>query len=187
MQRARRRFTCPIAILFLALSAIYWSPPAPCAASEGSLLRPKPYSVTQREGFIPAQAHENHSGGPALGFGKVALEVEFQGESEAIMDCRAVALAGAFGRGTDWMPLQAARSGTRWSAAAEVPAGGWYRLEVRWRKGDHVLGAAAIEPFGVGEVFLIAGQSYAAGWNDELTRVQDPAGRVAAYNPKQKS
>jgi hypothetical protein len=39
----------------------------------------------------------------------------------------------------------------------------------------------------VGEVFLIAGQSYAAGWNDELTRVEDPAGRVVAYDPRLKS
>ena len=37
-----------------------------------------------------------------------------------------------------------------------------------------------MEPCGVGEVFLIAGQSYAAGWNQELTRVEDPAGRAAA-------
>jgi hypothetical protein len=187
MQRVIRYFSCPRAILSLALTAILLSTPARCADTEATLLRPKRYTVNQREGFVPAKAHENHSGGPALGFGKVPLEAEFRGEPDAVMDCRAVALAGAFGRGMDWTPLQAARSGTRWSASAEVPAGGWYRLEVRWRKGDRVLGTAAVEPFGVGEVFLIAGQSYAAGWNDELTRVDDPAGRVAAYNPKQKS
>jgi hypothetical protein len=39
-----------------------------------------------------------------------------------------------------------------------------------------------VEPIGVGEVFVIAGQSYAVGANDELTKVDDPEGRVVAYD-----
>ncbi len=41
---------------------------------------------------------------------------------------------------------------------------------------------AHVEPFGVGEVFLVAGQSYAVGANDELMKVEDSEQRVAAYN-----
>ena len=41
---------------------------------------------------------------------------------------------------------------------------------------------AAVEPFGVGEVFLIAGQSYAGGYNDENLKVAEPGRRVAAFN-----
>ena len=48
-------------------------------------------------------------------------------------------------------------------------------------------GSRAVEPFGVGEVFLIAGQSYAAGANDELLRVTDPGQRVSAYDWKTKT
>ena len=42
--------------------------------------------------------------------------------------------------------------------------------------------SAAIEPIGVGEVLVIAGQSYADGANDELLKVEDPHGRVVAYD-----
>jgi hypothetical protein len=173
--------------LWLALPAILWGAPAPCADAQATVLRPERYAVIQREGFVPSQAHENHPGGPALGFAKVRVEAEFPGDSAAVMDCRAVALAGAFGRGVDWTPSPATRNGARSSASIQVPAGGWYRLEVRWRRGNRVIAEAASEPFGVGEVFLIAGQSYAAGWNDEHTRIEDPAGRVVAYDPKLKS
>ncbi|NUQ65821.1 MAG: hypothetical protein HUU20_25445 [Pirellulales bacterium] len=87
----------------------------------------------------------------------------------------------------DWTAVDASHGGSRWSGTVQVCAGGWYRLEVRWRDGEGVLGTASVEPFGVGEVFVIAGQSYAAGCNDESIRVDDPAGRVVAYDAIQES
>jgi len=64
-----------------------------------------------------------------------------------------------------------------------VPAGGWYRLEVRERGRDGTIRReAAVEPFGVGEVFLVAGQSYATNTNDERLSVTDARQRVAAYD-----
>ncbi len=54
-------------------------------------------------------------------------------------------------------------------------------------RGRAVSATAAVEPVGVGEVFLIAGQSYAAGCNDGLLRVNDPEGRVVCYDPAAKS
>ena len=50
------------------------------------------------------------------------------------------------------------------------------------RLGDQILATTHVEPIGVGEVFVIAGQSYAVGANDELTKVDDPQGRVVAYD-----
>jgi hypothetical protein len=64
-----------------------------------------------------------------------------------------------------------------------VPAGGWYRLELRQRDAaDAITATATCEPFGVGEVFLVAGQSYATNTNDERLHVTDPALRVSALN-----
>ncbi len=157
MQQIQRQPSCPAGNLTLALIAIFWSTPAECADIQAAVLRPKPYEVIQREGFVPAKAHENHPGGPALGFGTVPVEADFASDPRAVMDCRTVALAGAFGRGIEWTASRTTRSGAKWSASIQVPAGGWYRLEVRWRQGNRVLGAATMEPFGVGEVFLIAG------------------------------
>jgi hypothetical protein len=52
----------------------------PAGVIQATVLRPKPYEVVQREGFVPAKAHENHPGGPALGSGKVPVEVDFTGD-----------------------------------------------------------------------------------------------------------
>jgi hypothetical protein len=84
---------------------------------------------------------------------------------------RVVALTNAFGKSTDWAPLPA--------RGADIRAGGWYRLEVR-------AGTAtvSVEPVGVGEVFLIAGQSYAANCNEERLKVAEPQRRVACLDPK---
>ena len=57
-----------------------------------------------------------------------------------------------------------------------LPAGGWYRLELRARRGDQIVVMGEMEPVGVGELFVIAGQSYAVGANDELTNVEDRSG-----------
>jgi hypothetical protein len=68
------------------------------------------------------------------------------------------------------------------SAEVVVAAGGWYRLEVRWRGRDGATQVAAVEPLAVGEVFLVAGQSYATNTNDERLHVTDPGRRVSAFN-----
>ena len=62
-------------------------------------------------------------------------------------------------------------------------AGGWYRLEVRCMNQETVMAAGAIEPIGVGEVFLVAGQSYATNCNDERFLVQDTNARVSVFHP----
>jgi hypothetical protein len=156
------------------------------------LLRPGPYEVVQRQGFDPRHAHEHEPGGPARGFAMVDVELDLSVAVQAIGDdavfeCRAAAMPDAFGAGTDWSTVSGKRSKQNWSGKAHVPAGGWYRLEVRAHRGDQVLAVGQVEPFGVGEVFVIAGQSYAVGANDELTKVDDPQGRIAAYDAIKKS
>ena len=66
-------------------------------------------------------------------------------------------------------------------------AGGWYRLEIRRLNQKTVMATGTVEPIGVGEVFLIAGQSYATNCNDERLLVQDAKARVSVWNPKTNS
>ncbi|MCE2726427.1 MAG: sialate O-acetylesterase [Planctomycetaceae bacterium] len=81
-----------------------------------------------------------------------------------------------------WRPLAVEpadpNAPNRARASVDLPAGGWYRLEVRAASA----GIAAVEPFGVGEVFVVAGQSYATNTNDERLVVADPRRRVAALD-----
>ncbi len=62
-----------------------------------------------------------------------------------------------------------------------VPAG-WHRLSAGAGDGTRLLARTPTRLFGVGEVFLIAGQSYADGCNDERLSIQDPRQRVSAYD-----
>ena len=61
-------------------------------------------------------------------------------------------------------------------------AGGWYRGELEARGAAGTVASASAGPFGIGEVYLVAGQSYASNCNDELTRIEDPEGRVSALD-----
>ncbi len=66
-----------------------------------------------------------------------------------------------------------------------VPAGGWYRIELRCGSGESPLATGSVEPIGVGEVFIVAGQSYATNCNDERLNVADADGRVVAFDTAQ--
>jgi hypothetical protein len=152
------------------------------------LQHPRAYQVVQRQGFDPARAHEHQPGGPALGFAEVTVEADLSAAKNALDDdvafeFRTVPLARAGAAEIAFSPLKGRYREPNWSGVARVPAGGWYRLEIRARRGDEIVATAQVEPIGVGEVFVIAGQSYAVGANDELTKVDDPQGRVVAYDP----
>lgn len=149
-------------------------------AASWPLQSPQPYRVVQREGFLPAEAFANRAGGPALGAGNFPI-VAAAPPAGAACEYRALALAGGE-TVVDWTPLDGTISDGRFVAAASVPAGGWYRLEIRAVAEGRAIAAGAVEPVGVGEVFLIAGQSYATNTNEERLRVADPQGRVVAYD-----
>lgn len=66
----------------------------------------------------------------------------------------------------------------RFDGQVRVPAGGWYRLELA----SSADGAAlfTVQRFGVGEVFVIAGQSNSANYGEERTPSYDD--RVSAFD-----
>jgi hypothetical protein len=53
-----------------------------------------------------------------------------------------------------------------------APAGGWYRVEVRIVKQGKPVDSTAVEHVGVGEVFVIAGQSNSTNYGEELQRTR---------------
>ena len=72
----------------------------------------------------------------------------------------------------DWQPIAVDRASGRFAAELPTAAGGWYRVELRLAP-DKLTGQgqspviAAIEHVGVGEVFVIAGQSNSTNWGSE--------------------
>jgi len=69
-------------------------------------------------------------------------------------------------------------------AASPGPAGasGWSRLEVRARAGTNIIAETAVEHVGIGEVFVIAGQSNSANHGEEKQKTR--TGLVATFDGK---
>lgn len=83
-----------------------------------------------------------------------------------------------------WQKLTTLTAGqTEFHAALNAPAGGWYRLDVRVKRGDAIAAEAAVAHVGVGEVFVIAGQSNSANHGEE--KQQTKSGLVANFSGKQ--
>jgi hypothetical protein len=154
---------------------------------EVKILRPSPFQVFQREGYVASRAHEHEPGGPVLGYGMVPIAMEVPELLGVGFQYRVLKLEHAFGREIDWTDLNWIRPQGEFGVPVKIYAGGWYRIEIRCLLKGQVVATAGVEPVGVGEVFVIAGQSYAAGCNDELTRIDDPAGRVVAFDVTKRS
>lgn len=61
-----------------------------------------------------------------------------------------------------------------------VPAGGWYKLEAEALKDGKVVASAKVDRFGVGEVFVGAGQSNST--NSGQYRIQQTSGMVSSFS-----
>lgn len=79
------------------------------------------------------------------------------------------------------MPLIADVQNGVVSGTLRIPAG-WHRLDVRCQAEPGPVAIGTVEPVGVGEVFVVAGQSYATNTNDEKLTISDAQQRVSALN-----
>ena len=162
----------------LAIVASWSSSRATAAESQPlKLAHPRPHQVVQRIGTDPGTGHAD-----------VRISGELpKGAMPSKWRYRVVTLNDVIGRESDWNDCDVKVSGTRFDGAVRVAAGGWYRLEVLARAGDNSIVVGQVEPIGVGEVFVVAGQSYATNCNDEQFKVTEPQGRVVAFNSAKES
>ena len=77
-----------------------------------------------------------------------------------------------------WEPVVVRPEDGRFSAGLTVAAKGWHRMEIRPPGGE----VRRIEPVGVGEVFIVAGQSNAGNYGSE--RQQAESGMVSSFDGK---
>lgn len=146
------------------------------------LTHPLSYQVIQREGFQPKQSSANAVGGPELGYADVVIRAPKVEGISGTWQFKLVLLDKGYGRSFDWNSIHIEDDEKELRGLAEVPAGGWYRLDVRCVEEDVVKAVGSVEPIGVGEVFIVAGQSYAGGYNDEVLKVTDPSQAVSTYD-----
>lgn len=138
-------------------------PLVPLHAAALSLTAPTEYQVIQRD---------------TLPQGSIAVRGRFM-ES----DIKAPAIEARLlmdGQPAEWQILPAIFTGDRFDATLQAPAGGWYRLEVRASQDGQVLAETAVEHVGVGEVFVVAGQSNSANYGAEKQVTK--TGRVVSFD-----
>lgn len=86
------------------------------------------------------------------------------------------------GSPTAWTPVRSEFQDKAFTAAIELPAGGWYRLELRTQRAGQSGTVASVEHVGVGEIFVVAGQSNSANHGEEKQTTR--TGLVSAYDGK---
>jgi len=133
-------------------------------AAELTLTTPLPHQVVQRSS-------------PGKGIVRLVGELseEIPGKDAAI-EARLVDAKGA----TGWQRVGGSISGKKLSGTFEAPAGGWWTLEVRVTREGKELALGKVGPVGVGEVFVVAGQSNSANYGEEKLTPQ--RGLVTAFD-----
>ncbi len=152
-----------------ALAACLWSLSPGLVAAELHLSSPLDHQVVQRHsvdrGTVPLEGTDG-----SRDDGAIHLETRFVAD----------------GRPSPWQRIDAPTVKGRFRCRIEMPAGGWFRLEVRrighlpGRMEEMVVAETRVEPLGVGEVFVVAGQSNSANHGEER---QDPrSGLVTTFD-----
>lgn len=142
---------------------------------------PKPYQVFQRKYNVPQLSHAHNGGRPARGFADVPVVAQVP--AGCVVEARWLAAVPESNQShVSWTKLAMANETGDVRASLSVPAGGWYRLQLRCTQDNRLVASGDSGPFGVGELFIVAGQSYATNCNDERQSVQDALQRVAALD-----
>ena len=149
-------------LLFASLSLLL-AQLAALPAAELTLTSPRDYQVVQRVTLT-------------RGTVRLAGQLSEDAPDGVVVESRLVG-----GKGdAAWQRLNAKVAGREISGALEAPAGGWWRLEVRVSHSGKVLATSGVEHVGVGEVFVVAGQSNSANHGEEKQVPQ--TGRVATFD-----
>ena len=145
------------------LTACVWSLSLGLAATELHLSAPLDYQVVQRQTMNRGTVTLIGTDGSQVD-GAICLETRFVAD----------------GRPSPWIRTDAPTTKGQFRCSVELPAGGWFQLEVRQRRGNSVVAQTQIEHLGIGEVFVVTGQSNSANHGEELQQPQ--SGLVTTFD-----
>ena len=115
-----------------------------------TITQPMPYQVIQRG---------------ADNLGKIPIKGNWDGRPGRV-EARYALMTGSDATPSGWSLVCDIPAAGAFSGSLTAPAGGWHRIDVRALASDQELARQSVEKVGVGEVFLMAGQSNAGnfGW-----------------------
>jgi hypothetical protein len=129
-----------------------------------TLISPFDYQVVQRSSPGKGLLRITGELSEAVALPDVAMEARLMGDNEQ----------------TSWQRMGGSVSGKKLAGAVEMPAGGWWRLEVRVSQGGNEVARGSVAHVGIGEVFVIAGQSNSANHGEEKQTTKTR--RVASFD-----
>jgi len=134
------------------------------SAAELILTAPLDYQVVQRIS-------------PGKGVLRIAGELsEVIPEADSKIEARV--LSGT--KETSWLRVGGSISNRKLSGTVEAPAGGWWQLEVRVVRNGKEIVRGSTAHVGIGEVFVVVGQSNSANFGEE--KQQPQSGRAASFD-----
>ncbi len=143
---------------------------APPPEADLTVLHPRPWQVLQRDGRGGADLQVT----ARVLFDSVEVEARLSGGPGG------AGAAGGAPLAPGWTGLIRVPGSRSFANTLRVPQGGGYALEVRARSGTVARAAVRVEPLGVGEVFVIAGQSNSTNSGEE--RQKPASGRVSTFD-----
>lgn len=147
---------------FIATALLFSTLTATLSAAELTLISPLDYQVVQRSS-------------PGKGLLRIMGELSEEVAAEAAVQVRVVSDA----RQTPWLQVNSPK-GRKVIASFEAPAGGWWKLEVQVVHGGKQLAVGSVPHVGIGEVFVVAGQSNSANHGQEKQTTKTK--RVASFD-----
>lgn len=98
-----------------------------------------------------------------------------------LIEAQLTPIANGQGVATGWQPIQTNTNGGLFLGTV-IATGGWYTLTVRAIRSGNVVGQAIVQPVGIGEVFITAGQSNARGLGIGDNDLGTATGRVVSID-----
>jgi hypothetical protein len=146
------------------IAALLFASCGSVCAADLNLKSPLNYQVVQRSSLNRGLLRITGELSEELRPGDVLIEARLLGETER----------------TSWLRVAGSAVDRKITGTVDVPAGGWWRLEVRIFCADAIVASAEVQHVGVGEVFVVAGQSNSANHGEEKQRPK--SGRVATFD-----
>ena len=115
-----------------------------------TLIAPVDYQVIQRESW-------------GSGFIQISGQLSEGAETADTVEVRII----TEGVPNKWEKLSGAVQALRFGGKVRAPAGGWHRVEVRVTNAGNPFADAAVEHVGIGEVFVVTGQSNSGNHGEE--------------------